>query len=679
MPERSVEQEERLALLREELAALPAETAQVITLHHLSGLSTSEVSTQTGLSVDACKQRLVRGREALRERLERRGVVLSVVAFGELLDGWSAAATQFADGLDANTVTRMANTALDASGTTGAENTETEGASISGMDGAAGKASRLDTAGRTQSMSRSHLFAAASVLILLAAASFGVMLAPEKDQNAPDKSHDVISQNEPRSPKDPKSGQKVAKPATSPASDRSTQASTRSTPVVAEPRWQPPRFIDDGGYYPISISASGATVSLLCRDMETPADKPRLVVLESKDAGMTWKKGTLLEGCGTGAVALAGNGTETVLGLPVMKPDPGTPQQRARRQGPLDLPYAKAQLFSRGTGSDYTPRKAVEAGGSKMLFWRPKLARTANSAWFFLYGGNAQGGLMELAVGRQTANQATSMLPAKWNGRGHFQPTGWAADENTAGFVLAAPNAKSLKHWVTTDGGAAWRETDVPFNMDAGSNQSYISVVPMALARNQKRLVLLIGALLPPGKRGMPVPGLQKFALLSEDLGETWGAPMIVGARSDLMTESAGFYDAHATEDRTFICNTKAKFDPRFIQSLMAGTPSPDGSVKLPFSSIKVEVRVLERGGTAWINHHAFDAFGESCGLVVIGGDKRSVHVALLRFGERKPDGTVDDATLVIRSFAPGKWEQAKNTPGWFKEKELPEPTTIDF
>ena len=79
-PQESAELAEALAALRQELAALPPATAEVIALHHLHEMTLPDVASQTGLSVDACKQRLVRGREDLGRRLRRRGIALGCLA-----------------------------------------------------------------------------------------------------------------------------------------------------------------------------------------------------------------------------------------------------------------------------------------------------------------------------------------------------------------------------------------------------------------------------------------------------------------------------------------------------------------------------------------------------------------------------------------------------------------------
>ena len=101
MPEALAERDERLAALREELGELPEVTAAALSLHHLEGMPVSTVAAQIGLSVDACKQRLSRGREELRERLERRGFAPEGAALlaGAGLEKVFSSAQAWADGV----------------------------------------------------------------------------------------------------------------------------------------------------------------------------------------------------------------------------------------------------------------------------------------------------------------------------------------------------------------------------------------------------------------------------------------------------------------------------------------------------------------------------------------------------------------------------------------------------
>lgn len=60
-------------LLQQELQRLPLGMREVIELHYFDGLSLAEVGQVLRISAAAAKQRLYRGREALRTALERQG------------------------------------------------------------------------------------------------------------------------------------------------------------------------------------------------------------------------------------------------------------------------------------------------------------------------------------------------------------------------------------------------------------------------------------------------------------------------------------------------------------------------------------------------------------------------------------------------------------------------------
>jgi RNA polymerase sigma-70 factor (ECF subfamily) len=67
-PERATQ----VAWLREELAKLAPQTAEVIVLFEVMGCELTEIASVTGLSVAAAQSRLVRGRAELRSRLDAR-------------------------------------------------------------------------------------------------------------------------------------------------------------------------------------------------------------------------------------------------------------------------------------------------------------------------------------------------------------------------------------------------------------------------------------------------------------------------------------------------------------------------------------------------------------------------------------------------------------------------------
>lgn len=80
-------------ILDGELNALPEKYRLAIILHHLEQRSVEETAGLVCCSVDALKQRLLRGREMLKDRLTRSGPALNVALLAALLD---KASTSFA-------------------------------------------------------------------------------------------------------------------------------------------------------------------------------------------------------------------------------------------------------------------------------------------------------------------------------------------------------------------------------------------------------------------------------------------------------------------------------------------------------------------------------------------------------------------------------------------------------
>jgi RNA polymerase sigma factor (sigma-70 family) len=89
----SVAQAEVAAVLREEIAGLPETLRDPLTQRYLEGKTLSEVADMLGCSIRAVTKRLVRGEDALRRQLARRGFKAGGVALGILLAGESARAT----------------------------------------------------------------------------------------------------------------------------------------------------------------------------------------------------------------------------------------------------------------------------------------------------------------------------------------------------------------------------------------------------------------------------------------------------------------------------------------------------------------------------------------------------------------------------------------------------------
>src|SRR5262245_50295894 len=84
-------------ILDDELRNLPAVCRAALVACHLEGLSTTEAAHRLGVPASTLKSRLQRGREMLRQRLQRRGIGLSLAALTAVLaeQGRAGAAPSF--------------------------------------------------------------------------------------------------------------------------------------------------------------------------------------------------------------------------------------------------------------------------------------------------------------------------------------------------------------------------------------------------------------------------------------------------------------------------------------------------------------------------------------------------------------------------------------------------------
>ena len=92
-PSQRAENVDQSMLLRRELAELPDVYGQVLTLHYFGGQDYSMLATDLRVSIHTVRSRVHRGLKALRERLDRCGVTLSIAALTGLLSNLGAATT----------------------------------------------------------------------------------------------------------------------------------------------------------------------------------------------------------------------------------------------------------------------------------------------------------------------------------------------------------------------------------------------------------------------------------------------------------------------------------------------------------------------------------------------------------------------------------------------------------
>ena len=77
---RSIEQAEQSQLIDEALDSLPEKYREVLVLHYCCGVARDDIAVQLSLTPQTVKARLARARKALRSRLLRRGLSLSIAA-----------------------------------------------------------------------------------------------------------------------------------------------------------------------------------------------------------------------------------------------------------------------------------------------------------------------------------------------------------------------------------------------------------------------------------------------------------------------------------------------------------------------------------------------------------------------------------------------------------------------
>jgi RNA polymerase sigma factor (sigma-70 family) len=92
-PAQQAEDADENRLLRRELAELPTVYGQALTLHNFAGQDYPELASLLRVSVNTVRSRVHRGLKALRERLDRCGVTLSIAALTGLLSHLGAAST----------------------------------------------------------------------------------------------------------------------------------------------------------------------------------------------------------------------------------------------------------------------------------------------------------------------------------------------------------------------------------------------------------------------------------------------------------------------------------------------------------------------------------------------------------------------------------------------------------
>ena len=278
--ETMLEKREILAALHEEMSMMTERTTAALMLHHVEDLPIAEVAGQTGLSIDACKQRLSRGREELRERLQRRGVALASVALltaalDELATPARACTAKLSQPIYSSMARKVTLLATAAGAMSASSNSFLDSADTAINAGHSSFASCGDVGPleRFQEMYKKNLIvgnccivlSAAITVFLIAGGKNGSVLAARMPQVA-----NRVALHDPKPEPNPK-GDQEGKP---------------ETPDVA-PRWQEPRFIQ-GGMFPLSLSAEGNHAALLTVKTDEAKGSIGLALKESHDGGQSW-------------------------------------------------------------------------------------------------------------------------------------------------------------------------------------------------------------------------------------------------------------------------------------------------------------------------------------------------------------------------------------------------------
>lgn len=559
-PERNIERQETLALMREELAALPAETALALSLHHLEGMPVAVVASEAGISIDACKQRMARGREVLRERLQRRGVSLASVALvATLIENLFTSARAWTANLGPHELQRVIQTAL------GFTSEDLPATPTSGIPGQMNKPQLIrwtpavfETCILSLLKSKPIIFGvtvlaliAGTVLVGISASGIGASwnsnsLAAKKSLNT------TLGQN--------------TKSLAVAESDIVSVTAAASPALVAAPRWAMRESkVSDVHDAPLSISAAGKNVALLTQAYDG------LQLIRSTDEGRTWQlkeKEKMSGNYSGGVVSLDEKGGTVVVGFhdnkdwSTWKNNQHQPSEQEKKEassfeaslresdsetfGSLMAKHSAKQdsnhFFEFKEYMDYqvdwvllngnTPPIRISTSSST-----PQLVRNALQRWIFLSNttGDSVTTRILLSNTGETPHEISAIVT---NSIG----MGWVENEKILGVVACEQN--HLTHILSDDSGNTWKKSEIPCVLDNGCETLHIDVRPVCLDHVGQELLLVVGALTLPVNASIEEKWrakLQYFALNSKDLGKTWSPPCVLTVPTNWMLEDTEF------------------------------------------------------------------------------------------------------------------------------------------
>jgi RNA polymerase sigma-70 factor (ECF subfamily) len=470
----AAEKNEMYAVINEEIANEPEETVAVLVLHHIHGLPVSDVATECKIGFEACKKRLARGRESLRERLERRGVTpamlnLLPVLLNEL-------------GRDAGALNVPA----------AAVSKAVAGALSAGTAPVAVLAAHSATLGF-------KLAVAGVVLGVSGLAAFAVhshrMQTQQPAAGAPDLQADDGGKDAPRD--------------------------------LGPSHWQRPRIvaINAESVWPTSLSANGKYVAIFAETHKVDDSVTAKSILEgagrvviySSDWGASWRVDEVKIEHFAETIAVDSSGACSILAANL------SPEGYKGFAEKADAVYQFCQQWYTYTPAHLTGRQSSWPRDE----WAVKahLAAVPQGTWAFTKRiDDLDSNQLVAAYG--AAGKCPELLPqidyprdAQVNAE-----TAWAFDDNTAGFVGTLH--EQLVQFKTDNQGRSWQQPAIQFKSPDGAAPEKLSA--LAVAREGKRLVLIVKAIYADAAGGK---AYQILMLSSDDLGEHWNAPKPVSKR----------------------------------------------------------------------------------------------------------------------------------------------------
>jgi hypothetical protein len=588
--------QEALTALREELAALPSLTASIVALHHLEELSVAEVAHLTGLSVDACKQRLSRGREELRQRLERRGVALaSIAVFTLLVDELFSASSAMAAEIESSVFEAITREALSPSAVShGAESSHAEahsdaasaGHSTTSTGTACDHAENTSAEGSRPSLESSGAEGIGTMHKILALITLALTVLALAFLNS-GRSTSVM--------------QAAGQPPPAPVvQSKSIVKVEPQFPVAA--RWQSTRLIPTEAL-PDKVLVSGERIAISCGGW------PNAGFITSNDGGKTWKIGKQARSPeGEWDAVMQANGD--VFEMRTRRLTPGEPDQSKQ----------KIALESQSIRVDTAPglanrMKNYETG--QCYISAPNLAQVREGVWAFILESPVdlfdRPKVLRAYFGRGTA------VPTPVNSfdvdASFSNVTAWARDDLNAGVILLAtePDGKQLQltHFSTNDGARKWNRSVIPCNIEDGSRPLDFPARPTDICRSGDRLTLVVCA-----RFTTKSPRSEQdviYTLTSSDLGLTWDSPVQVNEKISDRQYLHGPKIASAS-GRLFVFGRYSNLKFRDFSAYNAGAPG-----KSIFYS--------DDNGAHWQPWEGVKDLGEG-EYLACGGDGESFHAA---------------------------------------------------